>query len=101
MQHFRRYPPHSTNISTYTEPGHWYLHRNQLQCDMIFACDDTGDAPRIVQLEQRTEGDGTRWDVSTWCPHRKKWYSEPGDTIEPSDLIGNPLPAQQYPTPRA
>lgn len=61
----------------------WYENRDQLNPGMIFNTDNG-----VIQLDRRTPGDRTRWNVLDW--HHSHWIDE-GSTIEPGDLMGEPL----------
>lgn len=74
---------------TPTSKVDWYERRAELRSGMIFRTHDGR-----VQLDQRTEGDGTRWDVLTWYEghpnikgYEKGRWSCDDETIEPGDLI--------------
>ena len=63
----------------------WYEDRNKLAEGMIFRTlsDD------VVKLDRRVPGDGTKWYVANWL---NGWSYDDG-TIEPSDLVGEPIAA--------
>ena len=64
----------------------WHDRRDSLLVGMIFEISDN----EFVRLEGRTPGDGTRWNVSDY---RGGGWSNDGQTIEPSELYGDPLKA--------
>ena len=64
----------------------WYARRSELEPGMVFRCVFGG----FVKLDQRTEGDGTKWDVADWNDYTKGWSYE-GSTVEPGDLQGEPI----------
>lgn len=69
-------------------PGQdWYERRHELEPGMVFK-----SCFGIVQLDQRTEGDGTQWDVLTWNAYAGCFSAE-GCTVEPGDLEGEPIEA--------
>lgn len=61
-------------------PVDWYARRDELMPDMVFI-DRQGDR---VMLDQRVEGDGSKWEVADWNVDH---WSYDGGTIEPGDLV--------------
>lgn len=66
------------------DPKYWHLHRHELRQGMIFKTNED----EIVRLSQKVSSDETEWYVEDWS---NGWFYE-GNTIEPSDLRGQPLP---------
>lgn len=83
----------------------WYQYSSDLRPDMVFHAYDGG----LVMLDRRVPGDGTQWYVANWCPpierddvdpiYRTGHWSYDDSTIEPGDLVGEPIadPAEQVP----
>lgn len=62
-----------------TQTIDWYERRHELEPGMVFR-DYEGD---LVKLDQRVEGDGTKWEIAVWW--NGSWaYLQ--DTMEPGDL---------------
>lgn len=63
----------------------WYENRHKLESGMIFNSIDG-----IVQLDRTVPGDATQWYVLDWNDYTGNWSCQ-DSTIEPGDLIGEPL----------
>lgn len=62
----------------------WYDRRDELREGMIF-----GTWSGRVKLDRSVPGDATKWYVADW--YGDHWSYE-DSTIEPGDLMGEPLP---------
>ena len=61
----------------------WYERREELRRGLVFQ-----SVWGIVRLDRGVPGDGTKWYVDSWL--NDHWSCEDG-TIEPGDLIGEPI----------
>lgn len=60
----------------------WYERRDELNAEQVFLV-----AYGAVKLDRRVPGDGTKWYVADWL----NGWSYLDNTIEPGDLIGEPI----------
>lgn len=74
------------NTTKHTAEPDWYERRHDLRLGMIFKTTSWG----IVMLDDYVPGDGTRMYVANWDARNKSWIYQ-DSTIEPGDLVGEPM----------
>lgn len=62
----------------------WYERRHELEAGMVFEHAHGG----LVKLDRTVPGDGTKWYVADWS----NGWAYYDSTIEPGELMGEPLP---------